>query len=243
MQAAPSKMGWRSFTRMSGRVATEGHRLKANCCCMRFGIPIKETKRPMNSKKRTAKATRERMAKVCCAIGGCLLAGSSQAAFHLWNIHEVYTDNSGTFQFFELLCPFSSQTFTAGQSIQVGNGVATNTFVIPGNLSSDSLNRAWLFGTAGIHAAGAPTPDFIIPNNFLFASGGTINFFGANSGAYTALPTDGTLSRTWGGGNAVNTPQNFAGQTGQVIVPEPGAVSLLALGAVAALGALRKRKG
>jgi hypothetical protein len=58
------------------------------------------------------------------------------------------------------------------------------------------------------------------------------------------LPTDGALSQTVGGGTAVNSPQNFAGQTGRVVVaPEPSAIALL--GAAAACGFMwsaRRRK-
>jgi hypothetical protein len=90
-----------------------------------------------------------------------------------------------------------------------------------------------LFGTSSLQAAGSPAPDYIIQNNFLFTPGGTISFFGANSGPYSALPTDGNLSRTWvGGGNAANSPANFAGQSGHVSAPEP------AFGLMAAAGAL-----
>ena len=67
----------------------------------------------------------------------------------------------------------------------------TNTFTIPSNLPSDSKNHTCLFGTTGLQAAGGPTPDYTIPNGFLFTSGGTISFFGQNGGVYTALPTDG----------------------------------------------------
>jgi len=164
-------------------------------------------------------------------VAGFFVAASPvQAAFHLWNLQEIYTDSSGSLQFIELFCPFSGQTFTSGQQISVSDGTTTHTFTITSNLSSDSANHAWLFGTATIHAAGAPTPDYIIPNNFLFSAGGTISFFGANGGAYSSLPTDGSNSRTWGNGNAVNSPQNFAGQSGVISVPEPAAGCLLAGG-------------
>jgi len=60
-----------------------------------------------------------------------------------------------------------------------------------------------------------------MPNGFLFSGGGSISFFGANSGPYTALPTDGTMARLFiGGGNVVNNPENFAGQIGKVVVAD-----------------------
>jgi len=142
-----------------------------------------------------------------------------QGAFHLWNIREVYTDASGTKQFIELFTSASGQTFVGGQQIRVSDGVTTHTFTISGNLASDSANHALLFGTASITNFGSPKPNYVLPDNFVFANGGTISFFGANSGAYTALPADGVLSRTWSDGNAINSPQNFGGESGTISIP------------------------
>ena len=162
----------------------------------------------------------------------------AQAAFHLWSIHEIYSDSSGHLQFIELTDPFGGQNFVGSQQIQVMNigGSITHTFTLSSTtLPGSTFNHSLLFGTAGLQAAGGPTPDYIIPDSFLFTAGGTISFFGANSGAYSALPTDGVNSRTWGDGNAANSPMNYNGQTGFVVVPEPGALALLGLGCFAAL--------
>src|SRR5204863_6423862 len=43
------------------------------------------------------------------AVLGCvaaMIASPAQAAFHLWNIREIYTDTSGSLQFVELFCAF-----------------------------------------------------------------------------------------------------------------------------------------
>lgn len=166
---------------------------------------------------------------------------TAKAAFHLWDLAEIYSNSSGTLQFIELSTPFGSQEFVAGQTINVSNIGAslTNMLTLPSNLPGDSTNKRFLIGTAGVQAAGAPAPDFIMPNGFLFTAGGTINFFGANSGPYTAMPTDGTLSRVWGGGNQVNSPTNFAGQSGQVVVPEPTTMVLAPL-AIGMYGVYRR---
>jgi hypothetical protein len=185
----------------------------------------------------------------CLARGAALglaavtVASPAQAAFHLWSIREIYSDASGSLQFIEFFSAFSSQQFVGGQQVRalsVG-GATTHTFTLTGNLPGDTLNRAFLIGTAGIQAAGGPAPDYIMPDNFLFTAGGTISFFGVNGGAYTALPLDGVLSRTWTGGDAPNSPQNFAGQVGMVAVPEPGLWALLGLGALGLCGWLRRQ--
>ena len=154
------------------------------------------------------------------------LATPAQGAFHLWQIREVYTDTCGSNQFIELFCPASSQTFLNGQQIHVSSGGTTHTFTLTSNVG-DSLNHALLFGTANVTNNGSPKPDYVIPDNFVFSGGGTISFFGANSGAYTALPTDGALSRTWGAGDAANTPQNFGAQVGFITPPNyPPSISI-----------------
>src|SRR5262245_14383782 len=190
---------------------------------------------------------KSRIARRLVLWAGAFLAAATapkaQAAFHLWTITEVYTNSSGTLQFIEFFDQFGGQEFVNNQSIHVTNvgGSQTHDFTIPTDLPGDSFNHHFLIGTAGIQAAGGPAPDYIMPNGFLFAAGGTISYFGLNGGPYSALPTDGSLSRTWNGGNAVNSPQNFAGQSGTVVVPEPAALALLTCGGVCLLSLLRRR--
>src|SRR5690349_4153877 len=166
---------------------------------------------PIISEVQIMKTSNPILKPTLLACAAALIAVPSQAAYHLWNIRELYTDSSGSLQYIELFCSFGGQQFVGGQSINISSGGITHSFTIPTSLSLDSAGRAMLLGTVGIHAAGAPTPDFIIPNGFLFQSGGTFSYFAQGGGPFTALPTDGVLSRTWGDGNAANTPQNYAG--------------------------------
>jgi hypothetical protein len=150
------------------------------------------------------------------------MARPARAAFHLWALQEIYTNSSGTLQFIEMVDQFGGQEFFGGQQIVVSNAGNTqqHTFTIPNSFDQDSFDHTLLFATSGVQVAGGPKPDFVLPNGFLFAAGGTINFFGMNSGSYSALPTDGNLSRVWGGdSNDVNSPENFDGQSGHVVVP------------------------
>jgi hypothetical protein len=189
-------------------------------------------------------ATALRGLVVCVALfAGAMATPSARAAFHLWQINEIYTNNTGSLQFIELRDTSGNQNFVGGQGIDVTNlaNTITHSFTLPiGSLPGSTLNHSLLFATAGLQAAGGPAPDYIIPDGFLFSAGGTINFFGQNSGPYTALPTDGFMSRNWNAGtNGLNSPTNYAGQTGSV--PNPGVLALAAAGGVLGLGSRRRR--
>ena len=186
------------------------------------------------------------LAALGCATA--LLSQSAHAAFHLWVIQELFTNLDGSQQFIELFTSSGSQNFVGGQQIQVvqqGTGT-THTFTIPSNLSSSSTGgHTFLVATASLQAAGGPAPDYpTLPTNFLFANGGTINFFGANTGlVYTALPTDGVTSHAIPGNtNQTNSPKNFAGATSSVgPVPEPTTWALLGMGGVGLCVLMRRR--
>jgi hypothetical protein len=194
------------------------------------------------------------LAAVFCVVA--MIPSPARAAFHLWSIQQIYSDSSGNLQFIELFDGAPNDTFgfqnaVNTMQIHVSNSAntITNTFTIPGNpLPGNTLNHTLLFGTAGIQAAGAPAPDYILPNNFLFSAGGSINFFGINAGAlpagaYPALPTDGHMSYNWvAGTTGQNMETNYSGQSGSISpVPEPSAVLLTCLAAGGMYRWLRRR--
>lgn len=173
---------------------------------------------------------------IACVCATTMLTTPIQAAQHFWNLKEIYSNSSGTLQFIEMFTSSGGQNdFTAAQfTVNVTGAGPMHTFNVPQvNLVGDTTNKHLLFGTSGLQAAGGPAPDYIIPDNFLYTGGGSITFFGANSGAYTALPLDGLMSRIWGGGNNVtNSPTNFGMQTGVVNgVPEPTTMALATVAA------------
>jgi Ca2+-binding RTX toxin-like protein len=93
----------------------------------------------------------------------------------------------------------------------------THSFTFPANLPSESTaDTSVLIATQGFADLGIVTPNYIVPAGFLFTSGGTLNFAGADIVTYTALPTDGTHSVNRSGVVATATPTNFAGATGQL---------------------------
>lgn len=153
-------------------------------------------------------------------IGLCLTSPAS-AAFHLWKISEIYSNADGTVQFIELVDTADFDSFLAGHTITSTNaaGSITNSYTFPTNLpSTATANKRFLIGTAGVATApGGVTPDYIVPNNFLFPAGGTINFAAVDIFTHGPLPTDGTRSLNRDGTIKTNSPTNFAGVTGSIV--------------------------
>jgi PEP-CTERM motif len=178
-------------------------------------------------------------------LGAAMFASSAHAAFHLWVIQELFTNLDGSQQFIELFTTSSGQNPVGGQQIKVvqqGTGV-THTYTVPSGLNGaiSTMNRNFLIATADVQLNGGPVPDFTLPDDFLFANGGTITFFGTGSPfTYTALPTDGITSHAMPGNvNQVNSPRNFSNQSGSV--PEPSTWGALGLGGMGFFFLLRRR--
>jgi hypothetical protein len=74
-----------------------------------------------------------------------------------------------------------------------------------------------LIATQGFANLGVVAPDFIVPDGFLFTSGGaTVNFANVDEVIYASLPLDGIHSIDHNGTIGVNSPKNFAGVTATI---------------------------
>ncbi|NRF67080.1 hypothetical protein HLB44_08815 [Aquincola sp. S2] len=153
--------------------------------------------------------------------------GASPMAFHLYRLNELYSNPSGTIQFIELsIGGINGESFWQGVTLSTSSGGTTRNFTFPSHLpSSSTANTTVLIATSGFAELGIVTPDFIVPNGFLFTSGGTLNFGGADQITYPALPTDGVHAVNRVGVSVVATPRNFAGATGTL--PPPGTPTFL----------------
>jgi hypothetical protein len=168
-----------------------------------------------------------------------LTAGAAQAAFHLWDVTEVYSNADGSVQFVEFFTTTNSQDELFGHDV---TSTAT-TFTIPHDLgtadpvgnpngggNNATANQHFLIATPGFAALpGAPTPDYVFDaTNFFDTVADTITLVSADSLAFTSgeLPIDGVMSlnEDFGGINratAVNSPTNFAGDTGSIDASPP----------------------
>ena len=153
-----------------------------------------------------------------------LFASAASATFHLWRMSELFSNADGTVQFVELECAFSGEGFIGGHQLSATGGGTTRVFPIADHLQGDTAGKRLLFATQGFAALGVVTPDFVLPNGFFTAAGGSINFADVDTWVYTALPADGRTSINREGPNATNSPRNFHDETGSVTAPTAAVV-------------------
>lgn len=140
--------------------------------------------------------------------------------FHQYRLNEVYSNASGSIQFIELVVGNANgESFWAGITLSTTRNGVTHSFSFPGNLpSTATANTSVLIATQAFADLGIVTPDYIVPANFLFTAGGTLNFGGVDLITYGALPADGINSLGRTGAASPATPKNFAGATGTLPV-------------------------
>lgn len=156
-------------------------------------------------------------------LASLVASGAAHASFHLWAIDQVYSDASGNVQYIRFNALAGGQQFLSNHNIVSSRtGSTPKTYAFTTDLPSDSAGKKFLIATPGFAALNIVTPDYIVPNGFLFTPGGTINFAGgADTVTYTSLPTTGNQARARDGSVVTATPTNFAGQSGQVNVAPP----------------------
>lgn len=203
------------------------------------------------------------------ALAWCVVTGgapqATQAAFHLWQVKEAFSNADGSVQFVEMFDSFGGETSVNGFTLKANSDGNIKTFTFPGNLTMNTPGSL-LIATSGFGSLpGGVTPDFTFsqsttpisgsffsPNatnlTFTFSgSGDSLTFPGAS------LPKDGIHSLTDAGAvgfppgspnisAGVNSPTNLAGTSGSVnlAVPEPLAAILLAMAVPAA--SIRRRR-
>ena len=172
------------------------------------------------------------------------------ADVHTWGINEVFSSADGSVQFIEMreLIGFNGQDKLATSLVYAHTfDTNANSFTYPNDLPSIiTANKSFLMATAGFELLpGGVTPDYTIPSQFFSVTGDTL-VFSSNVSILNftggVLPTDGVNSLLFGGGMAVNSPTNFAGDTGSVIVPEPATCVLAGLGLVVLLAYRWRRR-
>ena len=152
------------------------------------------------------------------------LAGS-----HLWRFSEFYSAPGHKVQFIEMQEIGGSETETA----IAGHWFATNSYnqshseLLGSNLPFGTANKKFLVGTVSYAALpGVPAPDYVVPDGIIDPSGDTVQWWFYQGIAIPpgVMPSDGVqsitvvdpLTPTYSVG--VNSPTNFAGETGTVVL-------------------------
>jgi hypothetical protein len=167
---------------------------------------------------------------------------SSNAQLAGWTIAEIYSSANGSVQFIELSTqPAAGGLLSAGYQFNSQNSSATQSHSYATGVSQFSGGgfQYLLFANSGFtQLPGAITPDYIIPNNFLFSPAGNLNVqtisdqFGSSL-SYSDLPTDGLHGLNASGSVVLTIAENNAGQI--FAVPEPTTLALADLGGFAIL--------
>ena len=156
---------------------------------------------------------------LACVMWLSALNEDAEASFHKWDISEVYSNADGSVQFIELfVSATSNERFLL--NMKITSAANSNTFTFPSHSPPTSTNHL-LIATPGFALLpGAVVPDFTLPvTNFFSAASDTINFANVDIVAISGAPTDGINSLNFPGGVAVNSPTNFAGAVGELVLP------------------------
>ncbi len=199
-----------------------------------------------------------------CGFVVALSSFSSPAisASHQWRFSEFYSSPDRSIQFIEM------QEITGSENeIQIANHwFETNSYntnhsdLLGSNLSFGTANKKFLVGTQSYAALiGVPVPDYIVPDAIIEPDGDVIRwwFYQVIVIPSATMPSDGVRSITVVDPSlpnlipsysvGINSPTNFAGDTGTVVLPSAvpmssttGAISIAVIVALLASLALRR---
>jgi len=163
---------------------------------------------------------------ISAVVAACAMASSAWAGSHLWVINEVFSNDDGTIQFIEMRESGGSSIETALLGKWVRSDTTGLQYTFPANLVAPTTNKYLLLATAGFAALpGAPTPDYIMPDGLFDIHTDTVRYWayvGPEMGWTPGMvPTDGVMSLNRDGSTGINSPTNYAGDTGSVEVVGP----------------------
>jgi hypothetical protein len=163
----------------------------------------------------------------------CAASLGAHATFHLWRVTQLFSNADGSVQFIELVAYGTQEQHLTGHTVSSSQGSTTHTYTFKTDLPGDTGTisgggyygdtsttfKSMLIATEGFAALHIVTPDYVVPNGFLFTGGGTLNYGeGADTFTYPALPTDGKTAWNRDGSTGTNAAVNFAGDFGNVTV-------------------------
>ena len=175
----------------------------------------------------------------------------AQAGSHLWRYNEFYSSPDRSVQFIEMqeIGGSDIENKIGDHWYQTDTYNLAHTELLGSDLVGPTANKKFLVGSESYAALpGVPAPDYVIPDGAIDPSGDTVVWWFYQTMVIPpgVMPSDGVQSITVvnpaapaGFTVGVNSPTNFAGETGNVVLP-PGvpAMSATGRGILVALGAL-----
>ena len=163
-----------------------------------------------------------RWIKALLASTAMFMAPQAGAVFHLWAMNELYTSPDGNVQFLEMTAISGGQQFLLGHLLESRCAGQSKFFTFPSNLPGDTSGRRMLIGTQSFAALNVVIPDYTVPDGFFCRGAGTIDFaHSSDVWNHPAPPTDGANSLNRDGSTGTNSPRNFNGNTGTVVLNTP----------------------
>ena len=154
---------------------------------------------------------------VLATVVGLLVATTAQAGHHLWDFTEMFSNAAGTIQYVEMFTADNNEQGVGPFTVTTG----THTLNFVTNLPTSVTANTWiLIATSNLgQQVNGVTPDYVVPANFFPTGGGTLNYAsGVDVWSYGAVPVDGIHALARNASTPVNSPTNFAGQTGSINV-------------------------
>jgi hypothetical protein len=165
-------------------------------------------------------------------LASLAFAAGASAGSHLWRFSEFYSSPDKRIQFIEMQEIGHSDNETRIE----GHWYATDSFnqshaqLLGSPLPFGTADKQFLVGSESYAALpGVPAPDYVLPDGVIEPSGDTIVwwFYQTLVIPPDTMPADGTTSLNLvdpedpglGFFTAVNSPTNFAGETGTVLPP------------------------
>ncbi|HEX7273240.1 MAG TPA: hypothetical protein VF420_13935, partial [Casimicrobiaceae bacterium] len=166
------------------------------------------------------------------ALAAILIAPSAYATYHTFVIQEIFSNADGTIQYIVLheSLGMDGQNMLTGHALTAAQGMASQVYAFHNDLpggscgyyscdASPTANRDVLIATQGFAALNLVTPDYVVPNNFIPLTNGTINYAQVDQVSYNALPTDGVNAIDRNGNVIANLATNFHSQSASVSAP------------------------
>jgi len=184
------------------------------------------------------------LASFSLGLASLAFAAQANAGSHLWRFSEFYSSPDKRIQFIEMQEIGGSDNETRIED----HWYATNSFnqdhtqLLGSQLPFGTADKQFLVGSESYAALpGVPAPDYVLPDGVIEPEGDTIVwwFYQTLTIPAATMPSDGTDSLHLvdpedpglGFVTGPNSPTNFAGETGTVVLPSPQPVGLPATSA------------